>query len=127
MPLDLNQVTIPSIDLEKSVPFYELLGLKIIVSSMPRYVRFECPAGSATFSIHRVEKLPEGPGITVYFEIEDLDNYCQELIDKGCSFDELPDDKPWLWREAKLKDPDGNQIILYYAGENRLHPPWRVA
>ena len=24
------------------------------------------------------------------------------------------------------RDPDGNRLILYHAGENRKHPPWRV-
>ena len=30
--------------------------------------------------------------------------------------------KSWLWREAYLRDPDGNKICLYYAGENGLRP-----
>jgi hypothetical protein len=25
-----------------------------------------------------------------------------------------------------LKDPAGNQIILYHGGENRKYPPWRL-
>jgi len=33
---------------------------------------------------------------------------------------------PWLWREAWLYDVDGNKLILYSAGENRLNPPWRM-
>jgi hypothetical protein len=35
-------------------------------------------------------------------------------------------DRPYLWREAVLRDPSGNRIKLYHAGENRLNPPWRV-
>ncbi len=42
-----------------------------------------------------------------------------------CS-DADPVDQRWLWREAYLSDPDGNTICLYHAGENRLHPPWRI-
>ena len=38
----------------------------------------------------------------------------------------MPSDKRWLWREVRLKDPDNNQLILYFAGENRLNPPWRI-
>jgi hydroxymethylpyrimidine/phosphomethylpyrimidine kinase len=34
--------------------------------------------------------------------------------------------QPWLWREARLRDPFGNLICLYKAGEHRRHPPWRV-
>ena len=124
--MNLNQITVPSIDLEKSISFYKDLGLILIVKSAPHYARFVCPDGDATFSIHLVERLPQGEGIYVYFEEEDLDSKVNDLQDKGYSMDELPTDKRWLWREARLKDPDGNQIILYYAGENRINPPWRI-
>lgn len=124
--MNLNQVTVPSQDLAKSIPFYQTIGLKLIVRSTPLYARFECPDGNATFSIHYREQLPVGTGITVYFECENLDAHVQDLIEKGIAFDELPTDKSWLWREARLKDPDGNQLILFYGGENRLNPPWRI-
>ena len=35
-------------------------------------------------------------------------------------------DQPFLWREAILNDPSGNKIKLYWAGDNRLNPPWRI-
>ncbi len=124
--MNLNQITVPSRDLEKSIPFYEKLGLKLIIKALPHYARFECPDGDATFSIHQTEKLPSGDGIYVYFECADLDKYVDDLLSKGIEFDELPNDKPWLWREARLKDLDGNQIILYYAAKNRKHPPWKI-
>ena len=124
--MNLNQITVPSLDLTKSVPFYEKLGLKLIVRSLPHYARFECPDGTSTFSIHQTEKLPKGDGIYVYFECENLDEYVNELMDKGVAFDQKPTDQRWLWREARLKDVDGNQLILYYAGENRINPPWRI-
>ena len=47
----LNQVTVPSLDLTKAIPFYVKLGLKLIVESLPDYTRFECPDGDSTFSI----------------------------------------------------------------------------
>lgn len=124
--MNLNQITVPSIDLSKSIPFYEKLGLKLIVHSTPQYARFECPNGNATFSIHQTTKLPSGEGIAIYFECEDLDEYVDSLIKKGIEFDELPTDQRWLWREAKLKDVDGNQLILFFGGKNRKNPPWRI-
>lgn len=124
--MNLNQVTIPSLDLSKSVPFYQKLGLKLIVDSVPRYARFECPDGNSTFSIHHTEKLPIGDGISIYFECENLDEHVESLIQKGIQFEELPTEKRWLWKEARLKDVDGNQIILFYGGENRLNPPWKI-
>lgn len=124
--MNLNQVTIPSINVLKAVAFYKLLGLKLIVDSMPRYVRFECSGGDATFSIHYVETLPKVNGVTIYFEDDNLDEWVAQLIKKGIKFTQLPTDMPWLWREAHLEDPDGNHIILYKAGKNRKNPPWRI-
>jgi catechol 2,3-dioxygenase-like lactoylglutathione lyase family enzyme len=124
--MNLNQVTVPALDVAQSVTFYERLGLRLIVAVLPRYARFECPAGEATFSVHRVEALPRGEGVTVYFEHEQLDAWVAALQAAGLAFEELPNDKPWLWREARLKDPAGNQLILYYAGPNRKNPPWRI-
>lgn len=124
--MNLNQITIPSLNLDKAIPFYQNLGLKLIVKSLPHYVRFQCPKGSSTFSIHKVEKLPTGKAVQIYFECDNLDNYVNELIGKGIRFEEMPNDKDWLWREAHLKDLDGNHLVLYYAGENRLNPPWRI-
>ena len=124
--MKLNQVTVPVRNIERAIEFYAALGLKLIVKSLPHYARFECREGNATFSLHKVEELPMGDGIWIYFEVADLDNYVQELIEKGFQFEELPNDKPWLWRESRLKDPDNNQIIIYFAGHNRINPPWKL-
>lgn len=124
--MNLNQITIPSLNVERAVEFYKTLGLRLIVDALPRYVRFECPDGEATFSIHLVEELPKGDGITIYFEEDNLDELVRELKSKGIIFTSDPEDKPWLWRETHLVDPDENKIILFHAGENRKNPPWRV-
>ena len=50
----------------------------------------------------------------------------KELEAVGYVFDSPPVEQEWLWKEAYLKDPDGNLICLYYAGENRINPPWRL-
>ncbi|WP_372937623.1 VOC family protein [Seonamhaeicola sp.] len=124
--MDLNQITIPSKDVVKATKFYKTLGLRLIVDAHPRYVRFECPKGNSTFSIHKVETLPKGEGITIYFEDKNLDELVKSLQQKGINFTQLPKTKTWLWREAHLNDLDGNKIILYHAGENRKNPPWRI-
>lgn len=124
--MNLNQVTIPSLNVKKAIRFYKSIGLNLIVESLPNYARFECPDGDSTLSIHKVSELPKGNGITIYFEDENLDVLVEELQKKGVVFERLPEDQPWLWREARLKDLDGNQIIVYKAGKNRKNPPWRV-
>ena len=124
--MNLNQITVPSSDLEKSIPFYETLGLKLIVKSLPHYARFECPDGESTFSLHQRDDFQKGEGIYVYFECKNLDEKVADLKEKGIEFELEPTDQRWLWREARLKDLDGNQLILFYGGENRLNPPWRI-
>lgn len=126
VPMNLNQVTVPTLDLDRAVRFYETLGLHLIVLSMPRYARLECPDGASTFSIHLADSLPTGDGVVVYFECADLDQRVASLQALGLEFDTLPEDQPWLWREARLRDPDGNRLILFWAGDNRKNPPWRL-
>ncbi len=124
--MNLNQVTIPSLDVEKATEFYKILGLRLIVDAIPKYVRFECPEGDATFSIHKTDVLPRKGGVMVYFECEHLDNKVVYLQEKGIVFKQLPKNQSWLWREARLEDLDGNSIVLYNAGTNRKNPPWRI-
>lgn len=125
MNLNLNQITISVKDVERSIEFYQKLGLKLIVKSLPKYARFECVVGDATFSLHQSdEKISDTTWI--YFETATLDDDVKKLIESGVEFETLPADQTWLWREARLKDPDGNQLILYYAGKNRKGPPWRI-
>ena len=125
--MNLNQVTISSSDVATATAFYQKLGLRLIVDALPRYVRFECPLGESTFSIHHVVEPSRGEWSILYFEVPQLDEYVEKLKEKGIAFEGPPTDQPWLWREARLHDPDGNQVILYKAGKNRKYPPWRIA
>lgn len=124
--MNLNQITIPSLNVEKATRFYNKLGLKVIVDALPRYVRFECPEGDATFSIHQVDAISKGNGINIYFEVDDVDKKVNELKAKDIVFEFEAEDQSWLWKEAKLKDLDGHQIIIFHAGVNRKNPPWRI-
>jgi len=124
--MNLNQITISATDVYASVAFYKKLGLHLIVNALPRYARFECQDGNSTFSIHLADEVPKGNGITIYFEDDNIGGTVKELQQKGIEFHTLPKDQSWLWREASLFDPDRHKIIIYYAGENRLSPPWRI-
>ncbi len=124
--MNLNQITLPSTDVARGAAFYRALGFRQIVENLPDYARFECPVGSATFSLHRVDTLVPGSGVVVYFECEDLDATVARLQRQRIVFGAEPRDQPWLWREAYLLDPDGNTLCLFHAGKNRRHPPWRL-
>lgn len=123
--MNLNQVTLPALDIGESVAFYRRMGFELIVDA-PHYARFACPQGGASFSVHRVKAVPDQSAVVVYFENDALDQTVRELQARGIAFTQEPCDQPWLWREARTRDPSGNVICLYWAGVNRLNPPWRV-
>ena len=124
--MNFNQVTIYSKKPVETVEFYRQLGLKLIVDSMPRYARLEFPEGGATLSVNTTDEDFSNSNIVLYFECEDLDAKVSQLKNLGLQFESEPTDQTWLWRESYLKDPNGNRICLFYAGENRQNPPWRV-
>lgn len=123
--LRLNQVTVTGTDYDKMVDFYRRIGLKQIVDSPENnYARFE--AGAATFSIQCDPEAEIGETVAIYFECDDLDDRVERLARSGIPFEHGPRNQPWDWREARLRDPSGNTIFMYKAGEARRYPPWRM-
>ena len=84
-----------------------------------------CHPGSSTLSVHHADK-PAVGGAVFYFEVEDVDKRYRELMDVGIKFDTEPADERWLWREARFRDPAGNRLCLFHAGQKRRFPPWRM-
>ncbi|MFZ5672364.1 MAG: VOC family protein [Pseudomonadota bacterium] len=123
--MNLNQISLPARDIKASIAFYRRLGLTLIVET-EIYARFELPDGEATMSLHKTEAALGEEGVYVYFECADLDARVKALQTQGIVFENEPEDQRWLWREAWLKDPAGNWLCLYLAGENRKDPPWRI-
>jgi hydroxymethylpyrimidine/phosphomethylpyrimidine kinase len=121
----LNQVTVTGTHYERSVEFYRKLGLRQIVDNPPDYARFET-VGGATFSVQIDPEEKIVATTAVYLECDDLDERVEQLARGGLVFEHGPRNQPWMWREARLRDPDGNIIFLYKAGEARRFPPWRV-
>ncbi len=122
----LNHVTLIVTDFERSTAFYNALGLVPIVHEPPRYARFRCPDGDETLSVEVTGEPAAASRAQLYFECLDLDGTVTQLKAKGFVFEQDPTDMSYLWREARLKDPDGHDIRLYFAADNRLNPPWKV-
>ena len=112
-----------------SVLFYEMLGLTLIVDSVPRYVRFEFPddgqGTQATLSLHAAQTdfTPSPDAPLIYFEVDDVQAF---LTEKDLTPLTTPEMKTYLWFEADIEDPSGNRIRLFTAGKNRRFPPWRI-
>jgi hydroxymethylpyrimidine/phosphomethylpyrimidine kinase len=122
----LNQVTVTGTNYERSVDFYRRLGLKQIVDSPDTgYARFET-GGGVTFSVQIDPEERIVATTAVYLECDDLDERVEQLARSGIAFEHGPRNQPWMWREARLRDPDGNIIFFYKAGEARRFPPWRM-
>jgi hydroxymethylpyrimidine/phosphomethylpyrimidine kinase len=122
----LNQVTVTGTNYERSVDFYRRLGLSQIVDSPENgYARFET-AGGVTFSVQIDPDEKIIATTAIYLECDDLDERVEQLARSGIAFEHGPRNQPWMWREARLRDPDGNIIFFYKAGENRRFPPWRM-
>jgi catechol 2,3-dioxygenase-like lactoylglutathione lyase family enzyme len=125
--LRLNQVTIPTSNLTRSIEFYRGLGLQLIVrDDSSGYARLLMPDDGATFSLHVAGSRISRSDVVVYFECDDLDDRVARLCATGYAFSSMPVDQSWLWREATLEDPDGQRLCLYHAGVNRKDPPWRL-
>ena len=122
----LNQITLPSTDVIRGRDFYVRLGFTLLVDAPDHYMRFAAPEGGTTLSLHLVPAMPSGDTAVIYLETETLDADVARLKAAGFTFWQDPKDETWLWREARLADPDGNEICLYHAGVFRLNPPWRV-
>ena len=125
--LTFNHAMIYVKDVERGLRFYrDMMGFKLIedfrYEGTPVYARLRAPGGDGTIALHLA-----GPGAAVasegvrlYFEIRDLDGFCRKLQQKGFYITQLPRMMPWGWRHAYLNDPDGHEISLYWAGENRM-------
>lgn len=64
--VNLNQITVYSPNVEKAAEFYQKPGLLLIVDSIPRYARFECPDSNSTFSLHETDKSLAGSNSNLF-------------------------------------------------------------
>ena len=125
--LTFNHAMVYARDVQRALGFYrDLLGFKLVDEfrheDRPVYARLRAPGGDGTIALHLA-----GPGtslasegVRLYFEIRALDEFCRKLQARGFYITQMPRLMPWGWRHAYLNDPDGHEISLYWAGENRM-------
>src|SRR5688572_9549797 len=120
-----NHAMIYTADLARALGFYQKsLGCRVVDSYPGAYARLQSLAGGTTIALHVLDSGQEmnarSEGLRLYFEVKELDRFCAALARKGVAFDQSPADMPWGWRHAYLRDPDGHEISLYWAGQGRL-------
>ena len=125
--LTFNQAMIYVKNVERGLAFYrDLLGFKLIedfrYENKPVYARLRAPGGDGTIALHQAGpgESVSSDGVRLYFEVRELDDFCGKLQQKNFYITKLPRMMPWGWRHAYLNDPDGHEISLYWAGENRM-------
>jgi len=125
--LTFNHAMVYVKDVDRGLTFYrDLLGFKLIedfrYENKPVYARLHAPGGDGTIALHQAgpEVSVLSDGVRLYFEVRELEDFCRKLQQKGFHITQLPRMMPWGWRHAYLNDPDGHEISLYWAGENRM-------
>ncbi len=118
----LAHTTLHVSNIPRSKAFYQGLGFRLIVDAA-HYCRFQIGEATTTLSIHAHEGAiaPASEVGVVFDSAEALDAFVA-----GIEGAPAPVDQSWLWRETRVADPDGHVILLMYAGDNQLNPPWRV-
>lgn len=129
--LVFNHAMLYVADVDRALAFYrDALGFRVVDEYPGGYARLRAPAGDATIALHAFEPgqqfAPANEGMRLYFECEALDKLCAHLIGRGVEFTQLPLTMPWGWRHAYLRDPDGHEISLYWAGPARLQRTRRI-
>jgi catechol 2,3-dioxygenase-like lactoylglutathione lyase family enzyme len=125
--IEFNHAMIYSRDVGRALGFYrDLLGFTLLeefrAGDRLVYARLKPPAGTGTIALHLLrpgEELKTG-GVRLYFEIRQLEKFCERLEGAGAKFSKPPALMPWGWKHAYLDDPDGHEISLYWAGAKRL-------
>jgi len=125
--LTFNHAMVYAADVGRAMGFYrDLLGFKLVDEfrheGITVYARLRAPGGDGTIALHLAG--PGTPlasdGVRLYFEIREVDEFCRKLQAKGFYVTQMPRLMPWGWRHAYLNDPDGHEISIYWAGENRM-------
>jgi catechol 2,3-dioxygenase-like lactoylglutathione lyase family enzyme len=117
-----------SSDVARAVKFYAGgLGFRTIEEFVHDgrviYARLRAPAGDGTIALHHLEPgqtMPQSEGMRLYFEVKELEKFCEKLEAEGIQLDHPPKLEAWGWKHAYLRDPDGHNLSLYWAGPKRF-------
>jgi uncharacterized glyoxalase superfamily protein PhnB len=121
--MSLDAIGISCADLNKSIQFYNLLGIQFKEFGEGHYegktssgMRIMLDSFELLKKINSNWKAPVQPGITLCFLQQDssqVDQIYKKIIDQNFNSEKQPWDAFWGQRYASEKDPDNNQIDLF--------------
>lgn len=113
MDVYLSLVVIRSVNLEKSIKFYQMLGLNFAKHRHGNGLEhFASRIGQVTFEIYpQTARMEVTTGTRLGFQVLDLDAIVIELQKEDVIFITKPSMSEW-GRRAVVVDPDGHRIEL---------------
>lgn len=118
----IDNIGICTIDLPRSVVFYEALGFSEAYRNDRGIIMAAGTVQLLLFATQHADAMPVGrnlglfgnpPGIDhLSFTISDVDALYRKLRATGVEIDGTPEDHSWGARMVGLKDPDGNNLYL---------------
>lgn len=114
----LKFVSIPIADQDRALSFYtEKLGFRVVtdqpMQGKQRWIELRIGTAETRFVLFTPEGQEDRVGtfFSASFACDDVDATYRALSAKGVPFDGPPKREPWGCF-AKLRDPDGNQLVL---------------
>ena len=120
----VNRIGLYVHDTAASVSFYKDLGFEVVsddgsVAEMKlgdvriQFVAQETAEGMDESFQKDAFGEPKGTGVYINIEVEQIDDYYQQLKQAGIKPSTEPRDWPWGQREFVVRDPDRYKLVFY--------------
>lgn len=113
MEVLFNLIVIRTSDMERSLQFYERLGLVFTQhrhGSGPEH--FACESGQVIFEIYpKTSDIQDTSTVRIGFKVADLNDLIANLQKDGVTIISHPKHSPW-GRRTVVDDPDGHRVEL---------------
>lgn len=112
----IGQIAVTAHDLDRAVRFYrDTLGMRFLFQAPPKLAFFDC--GGVRLLIEEPQRAEfDHPASIIYYKVDDIQQACATLLDRGVTFDappqliaKLPDHDLWM---AFFHDSEGNTLAL---------------